>query len=100
MQEVRSEVPKKGLNAEISPLYAGAISKEIYRIAAEGLARRAKLMGIENESRFLEPVREITETGVTQAQKLLQQYQGNFREDLPGLVYNWQKEQMENCLKE
>ncbi|MBW6533964.1 MAG: glutamate--cysteine ligase [Mariniphaga sp.] len=100
MQELRSEVPKKGLNAEAGPIHAGAISKEMYRMAAEGLTRRAKLLGIENEGRFLEPVREITETGVTQAEKLLQQYQGNFRENLPGLVYNWQREQMENCPKE
>jgi len=48
----------------------------------------------------LEPVRETTETGITQAEKLLQQYQCHFREDLPGLAYNWQKKQMENCPKE
>ncbi len=100
MQELRSEVPKKGLNAEVSPLHAGVISKEMYRIAVEGLARRAKLMGIENEARFLEPVRKITQTGVTQAEKLLKLYMSCKANNLSEIVYNWQKEQMENCPKE
>ena len=100
MQELRSEVPKKGLNAEVSPLHAGVISKEMYRIAAEGLARRAVFQEIENEARFLEPVRKITETGVTQAEKLLKLYMSNKDNNLSEIVYNWQREQMENCPKE
>jgi glutamate--cysteine ligase len=100
MKEIRAQVPKKGLNAKSGTMGAGFISKQMYRIALEGLARRSEFTGIENEGRFLEPVREITETGITQAEKLLQQYQGNFRKNLPGLVYNWQKEHMENCPKE
>jgi glutamate--cysteine ligase len=100
IQEVRAQVPKKGLKAASGTMHATTISKQMYSIAIEGLARRSVLRGIANEARFLEPVREITETGITQAEKLLQQYQGNFREDLPGLVYNWQRENMENCPKE
>jgi glutamate--cysteine ligase len=100
IQAVRAQVPVKGLKAASGKMDAETVSKQMYGIALEGLARRAEFRGIENETRFLEPVREITETGVTQAEKLLQQYRGNFREDLPGLVYNWQKEQMEKCPKE
>lgn len=100
VKELRAQVPKKGLKATSGTVSAGIISKHMCRIASEGLARRIKFTGIENEGRFLEPIREITETGITQAEKLLQQYQGNFRKDLPGLVYNWQKEHMENCPKE
>jgi glutamate--cysteine ligase len=91
IQEIRAQVPKKGLKATSGTMNAGLFSKQMYRMAAEGLARRAEFRGIENESRFLEPVREITESGITQAETLLQQYQGNFRENLPGMVYNWQK---------
>lgn len=100
IQELRAQVPKKALNAEAGPLHAGVISKEMYRMATEGLERRAKSLGIENEARFLEPVREITETGITQAEQLLQLYMSNKDNDLPGIVYNWQKEQMANCPKE
>lgn len=100
MQEVRAQIPAKGLQAASGTIHAGTISKQMYRMASEGLTRRAEFRGIENEVRFLEPVREITETGITQAEKLLQLFRNNSREDLPGLVYNWQKEQMENCPKE
>lgn len=100
IQEIRAQVPKKGLNAASGIIHAGEISKQIYLIAAEGLTRRATLMGIENENRFLEPVREITETGITQAEQLLNLYMSNNKSDLPGIVYNWQKEQMENYRKE
>ena len=98
--ELRAQVPQKGLNAKAGPLHAGTIAKKMYCMAAEGLERRAASLGIEDESRFLEPVREITETGITQAEQLLQLYMNNNRNDLPGIVYNWQREQMENCPKE
>jgi glutamate--cysteine ligase len=100
MKEIRAQVPTKGLKAKSGTVSAEFISKQMYRIALEGLARRSEFPGIENEGCFLEPVRKITETGITQAEKLLQQYQGNFRENLPGLVYNWQREQLESCPKE
>jgi glutamate--cysteine ligase len=100
IQELRAQVPKKGLNAKSDVLHAGTITKEMYRIAAEGLERRAKSLGIENEGRFLEPIREITETGFTQAEKFLQLYTNSKNNDLPAIVYNWQKEQMAKCPKE
>ncbi|MEE4284667.1 MAG: glutamate--cysteine ligase [Mariniphaga sp.] len=99
IQELRAQVPKKGLNAVAGKLHAKTISKQMYRMAFEGLTRRAEFLGIENEGRFLEPVGEITETGFTQAEKLLQEYQGSFRENLPALVYKLQKEYLENCPK-
>ncbi len=98
IQEIRLQVPVKALNAARGNLHAGNISKQIYRIAMEGLTRRAELRGTENESRFLAPVREITENGITQAEMLLQRYNVK-KENLPELVYNWQKEQMEKCAK-
>jgi len=98
MQEIRSQVPVKALNAASGKLHAGNISKKIYRIAMEGLTRRAEFRGFENESRFLTPVREITENGITLAEMLLYRYNEN-KESLPDLVYNWQKEQMEECAK-
>jgi glutamate--cysteine ligase len=100
LQEVRSQVPKKGLKAESGNIHAGNISKQICGIAREGLARRSENCNIENESRFLTPVCEITESGITQAEKLLLLYKNNFNNNLPGFIYNWQKEQMRNFIKE
>lgn len=96
MQEVRLQVPVKALNAASSNLHVGTISKQIFRIASDGLTRRAKVRCSENERRFLAPVRKITESGITVAEHLLQRYHEN-KENLSELVYNWQKEQLQKC---
>ena len=98
IQEVRSQVPIKALKAESGNLNVGSVSRQICDIAMNGLTRRNKFLDIENECRFLAPVKEITESGITFAEKLLQRYNEN-KENLPELVYNWQKEQMEECAK-
>ncbi len=97
MQDVRFQVPKKGLKAAGGNIHVGNVSKQMYRIALDGLARRSEIRGIENEGWFLEPVREITESGTTQAETLLQQYNGNLKKNLAEIVYTWQKEQMDTC---
>ena len=96
MQELRTQVPVKALKAAGGNLHAGDISKQIFRMASDGLHRRAKQLDLEDESRFLEPVRQITETGVTQAEELLQRFK-NGQESLPELVYNWQEEHIPTC---
>ncbi len=97
MQELRAQVPVKALKAESGNLHAGTIAKQICRIASDGLSRRAKVCCCEDESKFLAPVQEITESGITVAEKLLKRYhEGN--ETLPELVYNWQNEQMQKYI--
>jgi glutamate--cysteine ligase len=98
MQEVRSQVPIKALNAKSGNINVGEVSRQICRIAMDGLCRRAELSGSENECRYLAPVKEITESGITFAEKLLHRFHKN-NESLPELVYQWQKEQMEECAK-
>jgi len=94
MQEVRLQVPLKALNAASGDMHVGNISKQIFRIASDGLTRRSKVRCSKNERRFLAPVRKITQSGITVAERLLQRYHEN-KETLPELVYNWQKEQMQ-----
>lgn len=98
IREVRAQVPKKALKAKSGNINAGIVARQIYRIAMDGLCRRAKLSDSENECRFLAPVKEITESGITFAEKLLQRYKSR-TESLPELLYRWQKEQMEECAK-
>jgi len=95
--EMRSKVPEKGLNAVSGSLHAGKIARQIHRIAQEGLNRRSGLRNIDNEGRFLEPVKKITETGITQAEKLLKYYNDNINLDPAEIVYNWHKYQMHYC---
>jgi len=98
IKEVRSQVPVKALKAESGNINVGEISRHIYRIAAEGLTRRAAIRSTENECRFLAPLKEITESEITSAEKLLLHHKKN-TESLPELIYNWQKELMVECAK-
>ncbi|MDD4107132.1 MAG: glutamate--cysteine ligase [Prolixibacteraceae bacterium] len=97
ISELRSQVPVKGLSAAIGELHAGKIAKYILRIALEGLNRRSGTLGIENESCFLAPVQEIVESGITQAERLLQLYERDLNNNLRDIVYIWQKLQSLNC---
>ena len=92
MQEVRSQVITKGLKAKSGNIDAGLVSKQMYRIAIDGLTRRSKIIGIENEGKFLEPVREIIESGITQAEKHLRRYNEECDKDLLKLVNAWQED--------
>jgi len=98
IREVRAQVPVKAMKAASGNINARDVARKIYRIAMNGLCRRAELNGTENECRFLAPVGEITESGITYAERLLRRYSEQ-KESLPDLVYNWQKEQMEECAK-
>ena len=97
MLEMRSQVPKKGLNAESGNMHAGKVAKQIYRIALEGLIRRSESSDIPDEGRFLAPLWELAESGITQAEQLLRRYNDNSGKDLADIVYTWQKVQMQNC---
>ena len=77
-QALRDAVPKLGLDA---PLSGGGrlrdIAGEVLDIAGRGLAARARLNGAgDDESGFLEPLREVVRTGKTPAEVLLERYHG------------------------
>lgn len=95
MQEVRAQVTTKGLNASSGNMHVGNISKQMYQIALGGLTRRSVNLGIENESKFLDPLREIIESGITQAEKHLRRYNEDCNKDLLKLVNAWQEDQMQ-----
>jgi len=83
-QTLRDSVPRLALDA---PLPGGGklrdIAGEVLDIAAAGLAARARLNGSgDNESGFLDPLREIVRTGKTPAQMLLDRYNGDWAGDI------------------
>ncbi|MEL7587254.1 MAG: glutamate--cysteine ligase [Prolixibacteraceae bacterium] len=99
MLELRARVPREGLRAAGGNIRAGAVAREVVRIASDGLARRAKMLGIEDEARYLEPVREIAESGITQAEHLLRNFYERWNEDVTKLVKSWPKPQCDGlCL--
>ena len=87
-QALRDAVPKLALDA---PLPGGGrlgdIAGEVLDIAAAGLTARARLNASgDNESGFLDPLREVVRTGKVPAQVLLDRYNGEWQGD-PCRIY-------------
>jgi glutamate--cysteine ligase len=83
-EALRNAVPELALDA---PLAGGGrladIAGEVLDIAAAGLSARARLNSSgDNESGFLEPLREIVRSGKVPAQTLLDHYHGDWQRDV------------------
>ncbi len=83
-QALRDSVPELALDA---PLPGGGrlrdIAGEVLDIAHAGLAARARLNGAgDNETGFLDPLREIVRSGKVPAQVLLNRYHGEWGGDI------------------
>jgi len=79
VMDLRAEVPKLALGASIAGQKAGDIALDMLDIAHAGLAQRARLDGVGlDETRFLKPLFQIAETGMTAAEDLLFAYNGRW----------------------
>jgi glutamate--cysteine ligase len=81
---IRAEVPRLGLAAK-GPRGRSfqQLGREILDIAHKGLAARKRLNGVgDDETGFLDPLREIVESGKVPAQRLLDRYNGEWNGDL------------------
>jgi glutamate--cysteine ligase len=83
-QSLRDSVPKLGLDA---PIGGGGklrdIAAQVLDIASSGLTARARLNSSgDNESGFLEPLRDVVARGKTPAEDLLALYHGEWDGDL------------------
>src|SRR3954470_18766337 len=83
-QRLRDSVPKLGLNAETpGGETLGALGKRILAIADAGLQARARLNASgDNESGFLDPLREVLASGKSPAERLLDRYHGEWNGDI------------------
>jgi glutamate--cysteine ligase len=83
-QRLRDSVPKLGLNAETpGGETLGALGKRILAIADSGLNARARLNASgDNESGFLDPLREVLASGRTPAERLLERYHSEWKGDI------------------
>ena len=87
-QRLRDAVPKMGLAAE-TPRGESLLDlgRRILDIAEAGLNARAKLNSSgDNESGFLDPLREVIASGKTPAERLLDRYHGEWAGDI-GRIY-------------
>jgi len=83
-EALRNAVPKLALDAPIpGGGKLGDIAGEVLDIAAAGLNARARINASgDNESGFLDPLREIVRTGKVPAQVLLDRFNGDWRGDI------------------
>ena len=78
-ETLRNQVPIKGLATRFRKTSVQEISKEILAIASTGLKKRAKLDASGNdESGFLETLRDIAERGRSPAEELLDAFSGKW----------------------
>ena len=76
-QQLRDEVPRLGLAAGIGGRRLGEVAQDALALARAGLARRARRDARDrDETRFLDPLDEIVAGGRTQAERLLERYDG------------------------
>jgi glutamate--cysteine ligase len=83
-ETLRDTVPKLGLQTAVpGGRKLGDIASQVLDIATSGLSARARLNGSgDNETGFLDPLREIVATGKTPADRMLERYHGDWGEDV------------------
>ncbi len=79
-QAMRDDVPRLGLGARAGRWPLAEIAREVLTLARKGLARRARLDAAgQDETVFLKPLEAIVDTGRTEAQRLLELYDGPWK---------------------
>ena len=77
---LRREVPRTALKTPFRDTTVGELATRALEIAGAGLGRRARLDSTgQDESSFLNPLRQIAKSGVTPAEELLAQYEGPWK---------------------
>ncbi|MDB5437722.1 MAG: glutamate--cysteine ligase [Caulobacteraceae bacterium] len=74
---LRRDVPRLALKAQLGGRSLGAVAKEVMAIARSGL--KARGLG---EEVYLDPLDEITDSGLTQADRLLEKFHGPWGGDI------------------
>jgi glutamate--cysteine ligase len=82
-ERLRADVARVGLKAQIAGRSVQDVAKDMLAIAREGLKRRNRLSGgMVDETNYLTQLDEIAESGVTQAERLLELYNGPWAGDV------------------
>lgn len=68
----QSDVARHALKARLGNRTAQDIARDLIRLADDGLRRRAEHTGLPDERALLDPIREIVDSGITPADRLLE----------------------------
>lgn len=76
-ERLRADVTRLGLKAKIGSRIVQDVARDLVAIASEGLKRRARTNASGADERiYLAPLAEIAESGLTQADRLLEKFHG------------------------
>jgi len=76
-QALRDDVPRLGFKARIRDRYLFEIARECLTLSHAGLRRRGHIDQLgRDESRYLEPLEHILESGRTPAEEMLEKFNG------------------------
>jgi glutamate--cysteine ligase len=76
-QKLRDDVPRLGFKTEIDGRNVLTLAREVLQLAAHGLMRRKRLdRNGRDETRFLRPLEEVVNRGITPAEELLEKFHG------------------------
>src|SRR6185503_20524658 len=79
-QALRDDVPRLGFKARIRDRYLFEIARECLTLARAGLRRRGRIDHLgRDESRHLEPLERILESGRTPAEEMLEKFYGPWK---------------------
>ena len=77
-KQLRNDVPRLGLQAEVRGRLVGGLAKALVTLSQQGLARRSRMHEGFDEGRYLEPLWKIAETGQNRSDELLKQFGASF----------------------
>ena len=82
-QKLRDEAPRLGLSAEIGGRSLREVARDMLALSRRGLARRARRDARgRDETRFLDPLDAIVETGVEPARAWLRRFEAEWGESV------------------
>ena len=82
-ERLRADVARLGLKAQIAGRSVQDVARDMLAIAREGLKRRNRLSGgMVDETNYLSQLDEIADSGITQAERLLDLYNGPWAGDV------------------
>ncbi|WP_019645513.1 glutamate--cysteine ligase [Novispirillum itersonii] len=85
-----ADVPRQALQATIDGRSVQDVAKQVLEIAHDGLTRRARLNSAgDNETGFLTPLREIADSGLTAADRLLEAYDKKWNGDISRIYQDY-----------
>ncbi|MBK1696776.1 glutamate--cysteine ligase [Rhodovibrio salinarum] len=84
LQELRAQVPRHGLKAQVGGTRVLDLARETLEIADHGLATRNNTDGIfgQDERQFLTPLKRIVDSGETWAEEKLRHYHGKWNQSV------------------